>query len=53
MIDDLYLCTLARYPTAKEKTLMLKVFSEAETRQEAVEDVLWALLNMRRFVYNH
>jgi hypothetical protein len=33
---------------------MLKVFTEAgEDRQAAVEDVLWALLNTRGFVYNH
>jgi hypothetical protein len=52
-IDELYLCTLSRYPTVKEKALMLKVFAEAEDRQAAVEDILWALLNTRSFVYNH
>ncbi len=54
IIDELYLATLSRYPTAKERALMLKAFAEAEgDRQEAVEDVLWALLNTRGFVYNH
>ncbi len=54
IIDELYLGTLSRYPTEKERTLMLGVFIEAaEDRQGAVEDVLWAILNTRGFVYNH
>jgi hypothetical protein len=53
IIDDLYLSTLSRYPTDAERTLMLRVFTEADNRQEAVEDVLWAVLNTRSFVYNH
>jgi hypothetical protein len=54
IIDELYLGTLARFPTEKEKALMLKNFDEAGAdRQGAVEDVLWALLNTRGFVYNH
>jgi hypothetical protein len=54
IIEDLYLGTLSRFPTDKEKALMLRVFAESEEgRQAAVEDVLWALLNTRGFVYNH
>jgi hypothetical protein len=53
LIDELYLATLSRHPTAREQELMLRVFSESANRQEAVEDVLWALLNTRGFVYNH
>lgn len=53
-IEELYLGTLSRYPSDREKAVMLKVFAEAkEDRQGAVEDVLWALLNTRGFVYNH
>ncbi|MBI3822725.1 MAG: DUF1549 domain-containing protein [Planctomycetes bacterium] len=54
IVDELYLSTLSRFPSEAERTLMLRVFTEAEgNRQEAVEDVLWALLNTRSFVYNH
>jgi hypothetical protein len=54
IIDELYLGTLSRYPTDKEKAVMLRVFADAGAdRQGAVEDVLWALLNSRSFVYNH
>ena len=54
IVDELYLSTLSRFPTDAERTLMLRVFTEAEgDRQAAIEDVLWALLNTRSFVYNH
>ena len=54
VIDTLYLTTLSRFPNAKEKALMLRTFAEAEDdRQAAVEDILWALMNTRGFVYNH
>ena len=54
IVDELYLGTLSRFPSDKERTLMLQVFAEAgDDRQAAVEDVLWALLNTREFVYNH
>ena len=54
IIDELYLSTLSRYPTKKEKTLMLQAFSDASSdRSAATEDVLWSLLNSREFVFNH
>jgi hypothetical protein len=53
LIDDLYLGTLSRFPSDRERALMLQVFADAEDRQSAVEDVLWALVNTREFVYNH
>ncbi len=54
IVGELYLGTLSRFPTEAERTLMQRVFTEAgDDRQAAVEDVLWALLNTRSFVYNH
>jgi Protein of unknown function (DUF1553)/Protein of unknown function (DUF1549) len=54
IVDELYLSTLSRFPSEAERTLMLRVFVDAgDDRQAAAEDVLWALLNTRSFVYNH
>ena len=54
VIDELYLSTLSRYPNEKERALMLKFFADVgDDRTGAVEDVLWAILNTRGFVYNH
>jgi len=54
IIDEIYLGTLSRFPNEQERAVMLRVFADAaEDRQGAVEDVLWALMNSRSFVYNH
>lgn len=52
ILDDLYLCTLSRFPTDAEKELMLQAFT-ATDRCAATEDVLWAILNSKEFVFNH
>lgn len=53
-IDELYLSMLSRFPTAEERALMTSAFETPEsTKRESVEDVLWALLNMKEFIFNH
>lgn len=53
IVDELYLGTLSRFPTDKERSVMLQVFSEAGSdRRTATEDVLWALLNSKEAIYN-
>ncbi|MBL6713381.1 MAG: DUF1553 domain-containing protein [Pirellulales bacterium] len=52
IIDELYLTTYARHPSAEEKQAVLPEFSrEGATRRSASEDILWALLNTPEFVY--
>lgn len=54
MIADIYLGTLARLPTPQEVELMKQAFTSPEsTRQQAVEDVLWSVLNTKEFLYNN
>ncbi|MBQ18717.1 MAG: hypothetical protein CMJ65_16520 [Planctomycetaceae bacterium] len=54
VIDELYLLTLSRYPSNAERKLMLGAFTQpGGSRREAVEDVLWTLLNTKEFLYNH
>lgn len=54
VIEELYLACYSRLPTAEEMTLALKAFaSPAATRQTAIEDILWSLLNSAEFVFNH
>jgi hypothetical protein len=54
IVDELYLMTLARFPTPQEQAAMLKFFNDGSAdRRAAVEDALWALLNTKEFVYNH
>ena len=54
IIDELYLSTFSRFPTAPERRLMLEAFApEGTDRRAAVEDVLWAILNSKEFIFNH
>ena len=51
--DEIYLGTLSRFPTPEERTLMKSAFEAAGAdRRQAVEDVLWAVLNTKEFLYN-
>lgn len=52
IIDELYLSTLSRLPLKAERTLMLQAFDLVD-RRAAAEDVLWALLNSKEFIFNH
>jgi hypothetical protein len=51
IVEELYLATLSRFPTADEQKLTLEEFGRAD-RRAATEDILWALLNSREFLYN-
>lgn len=54
IVTELYLTTLSRYPTSKEYDLMFEAFQlEGANRQSASEDILWALLNSKEFLFNH
>jgi hypothetical protein len=55
-LDVLFLSTLSRYPEPAERELMLKAIVAAKTdeeKQQALGDVLWALLNSAEFTFNH
>ncbi|MGH7128916.1 MAG: DUF1553 domain-containing protein, partial [Planctomycetaceae bacterium] len=53
--EELYVRTLTRHPNEQEKTALQAVITEAgDANQKAVlEDVFWALLNSREFLFNH
>ena len=51
---ELYLATFSRMPTERELGKATAAFArEKMPRQQAAEDVLWALLNSPEFVFNH
>ncbi len=52
--NQLYLSTLGRFPNADERPLIDETFAlYGNDRQQAVEDLLWALLNTKEFIYNN
>jgi hypothetical protein len=56
IIDALYLRTLSRNPTAVEREKLLAAVAEGENPNEQrniLEDIFWALLNSKEFIFNH
>ncbi|MFN8006417.1 MAG: DUF1549 domain-containing protein [Terriglobia bacterium] len=54
IVEEFYLAAFSRYPTAEEKSELLKALSQrASRREEALAALLWATLNSREFAYNH
>jgi hypothetical protein len=53
MIEELYIRSVSRLPTARELTHWENILSKAESKRELLEDLLWALLNSREFAFNH
>jgi hypothetical protein len=54
IVSELYLTAYARRPTQEELRITTEVFSSPNaTRQSAIEDIMWALLNSAEFVLNH
>ncbi|MGC3968293.1 MAG: DUF1549 and DUF1553 domain-containing protein [Pirellulales bacterium] len=52
VIDELFLRVLTRYPRLDEKALLSSTFA-ADDRRRAIEDLLWALINSKEFIYSH
>lgn len=54
VIDDLYVRCLARKPTETEKTKLMAFFGEeGRTDEEVLNDLFWAVLNSKEFIFNH
>ena len=53
IVSDLYLRCLSRQPSANELKSIESQIAEAKNPRPALEDVFWALLNSREFLFNH
>jgi hypothetical protein len=59
VIEELYLRTLTRKPTAQEVQRLMEIINADPASQkpaglrETLEDGFWAILNSREFVFNH
>ncbi len=52
-LDRLYIRCLSRYPTDAERQTLIATVQQAPNPKEGLEDVFWAILNSREFVFNH
>ena len=54
LVDELYLMTLSRFPSAEEKQKLVAYLEKnVKTRPTAVQDVAWAVINTKEFLFNH
>jgi hypothetical protein len=53
MVSELFLVTLSRTPTADESKAMLDHVTRSMDKRKAWEDVHWALINSKEFLFRH
>ncbi|MEI8383151.1 MAG: DUF1549 and DUF1553 domain-containing protein [Planctomycetota bacterium] len=53
LADEFYLATLSRLPTADERRVIQETLASGISRDEAWQDLLWALLNCAEFSFGH
>ena len=64
ILDHLYLAAYSRYPTEAERAPLLAELAQArqrtgtpevqrEARRQALEDMMWALLTSKEFLFNY
>ena len=53
IIEELFLAAYARMPRKEEVHELKKEIAAAKNRRRALEDLYWAVLNSREFLFNH
>jgi len=55
LIDEAYLSCLSRYPRTEERDQFMNIMAKtpAAERRVAIEDIFWALMTSREFMFNH
>jgi hypothetical protein len=52
-LEELFLATLSRLPTEKEKARFAEYSAGQKDRRKVFADTLWALVNTTEFIFNH
>jgi hypothetical protein len=53
IVDELYLAALSRLPSDAERTASRELLAEDQNPAEYYQDLLWALLNSKQFLFVH
>jgi hypothetical protein len=53
IVDELYLATLSRYPTNAERANAADFLKQSQSRTECYQDLQWALINSKDFLFVH
>ena len=52
-VEELYLSALCRLPSPAERGKLLAFIRAKQNRAEALQDLVWAVLNLREFLFQH
>ena len=52
-VEEIYLAAFSRLPAAEEKGKALAYLRDKKDLRGGLEDLVWALLNTREFIFNH
>lgn len=53
VINEIYVKSLCRYPDAEETAALQQLYADGRSFEDATQDVFWAVLNSREFLFNH
>jgi hypothetical protein len=53
VLDEIYLATLSRFPTDRERTIGLAHVAGSADHRKAWEDIQWSIINAREFLFRH
>ncbi|MBT5707594.1 MAG: DUF1553 domain-containing protein, partial [Verrucomicrobia bacterium] len=53
LIETLYLGAYSRFPNEEESTKTRIYLANTVSRQEAIQDIIWALVNTQEFMFQH
>jgi hypothetical protein len=53
MLEELYLATLSRAPTSEDVKVSLEHLAKSKDKRKAWEDIHWALINSKEFLFRH
>ena len=53
IVEKIYVRAIGRKPKSNEMETLMKIVGEAANPTQGLEDVFWATLNSREFIFNH
>jgi hypothetical protein len=52
-IHELFLAAVSRLPSAQEQQRMMAYLQTSSDRRQAIEDMVWAVINTNEFIFQH
>ena len=53
LVDQLYYTAFSRNASSEERQVIEKYLTDTENRNDAIQDVVWAIINSQEFMFQH